>query len=49
MVNSEHFTQYGIFQTLKEIYKHLTPTLCTLLLFINYCSNMFWPQILAIF
>jgi hypothetical protein len=28
---------------------YLIPTFCTMFLFINYCSDTFWPQFLAIF
>jgi len=29
--------------------KYLIPTCSTMFLFINYCSNMFWPHFVATF
>jgi len=29
--------------------EYLTPTCCTAFLFVNYCSDMFWFQLLVIF
>ena len=38
-----------IFRTTALYTQYLTPTCCTMFVFVNYCSNMFWPQLVAIF